>query len=59
MEANSLKPSWMSKDRWMYDVMKDIQAVKIVKRKRCAQDRDKWKSIVDQAKTRIELQRLV
>jgi hypothetical protein len=43
------------KIRWMDNVMKDIQAVKIVNWKRCAQDRNRWKSIVGQAKTRIEL----
>jgi hypothetical protein len=35
--------------------MKDIQAVKIIIWERCAQDRSKWKSIVEQAKTHIEL----
>jgi hypothetical protein len=39
----------------MDNVMKDIQAMKIVNWKRCAQDRNKWKTIVEQAKTRIEL----
>jgi hypothetical protein len=29
--------------RWMDNVMKDIQAMKIVNWKRCAQDRNKWK----------------
>jgi hypothetical protein len=43
------------KIRWMDNVMKDIQAMKIVNWKRCAQDRNKWKAIVEQAKTRTEL----
>jgi hypothetical protein len=30
--------------RWMDNVMKDIQAMKIVYWKRCAQDGKKWKS---------------
>jgi hypothetical protein len=34
------------KIRWMDNVMKDIKAMKIVNWKRCAQDRNKWKSIV-------------
>jgi hypothetical protein len=34
--------------------MKDIEAMKIVKRKRCAQDRNRWKSTVEQDKARIE-----
>jgi hypothetical protein len=40
--------------RWMDNVMKDIQAVKIVNWKRCAQDRNRWKSIVEYAKTHIQ-----
>jgi hypothetical protein len=34
---------------------KDIQGMKIVNWKMCAQDRDKWKAIVEQAKTHTEL----
>jgi hypothetical protein len=44
---------------WMDNVMKDFQTMKIVNWKRCAQGRNKWKSIVEQVKIRIELQRLV
>jgi hypothetical protein len=44
---------------WMDNVMKDIQAMKIVNWKRCAQDGNKWKSIVEQINNHIELQRLV
>jgi hypothetical protein len=32
-------------------IMKGFQTIKIVNRKRCAQDKNKWKSIVGQAKT--------
>jgi hypothetical protein len=39
----------------MDNVMKDIQAMKIVNWKRWAQDRNKWKPIVEQSKTHIEL----
>jgi hypothetical protein len=39
----------------MDNVMKDIQAVKIFNWKRCAQDRNEWKSTVEQAKTHTEL----
>jgi hypothetical protein len=39
----------------MDNVMKDIQAMKIVNWKRCAQDRNKWKAVVVQAKIQIEL----
>jgi hypothetical protein len=40
---------------WMDNVMKDIQAMKIVSWKRCAQNRNRWKSIVEKGKTHIEL----
>jgi hypothetical protein len=40
---------------WICSVMKDIQAIKIVIWKRCAQDRNKWKSIAEQAKTHVAL----
>jgi hypothetical protein len=53
------RPVGRLKIRWMDNVMKDIQAMKIVNWERCAQDRSKWKSIAEQAKTRVELQRLV
>jgi hypothetical protein len=45
------RPVGLPKIRWMDNVMKDIQAMKIVKWKMCAQDRNKWKSVVEQAKT--------
>jgi hypothetical protein len=41
--------------RWMDNVMIDIQAVKIGNRERFVQNRNRWKSIVEEAKTRIEL----
>jgi hypothetical protein len=41
--------------RRMDTVMKGIQAMKIVKWKRCARDRNRWKSIVQQVRTHIEL----
>jgi hypothetical protein len=53
-ELIASRPVGRPKIRWMDNVMKDIQAVKIVKWKRCAQDRNKWKSIVEQAQTRTE-----
>jgi hypothetical protein len=39
------------KIRWLDNVMKSIQAMKIVNWKRCARDRNKWKAIDEQAKT--------
>jgi hypothetical protein len=53
------RPVGRPKIRWIDNVMQDFQAMKIVNWKRCAQDRNKWKPIVEQAKTHIELQRLV
>jgi hypothetical protein len=47
------RPIGHPKIRWVDNVMKDIQAMKIVNWKRCAHDRNKWKSIFEQAKTRI------
>jgi hypothetical protein len=41
--------------RWMDNVMEEIQGMNIVKWKRCAQDRNRWKSIVEHTKTHIEL----
>jgi hypothetical protein len=38
---------------WIMD--NDIQATKTVNWKRCTQDRYRWKSTVEQAKTHIEL----
>jgi hypothetical protein len=39
----------------MDNVMNGIQAVKIVNWKKCEKDRNEWKSIVEVAKTRMEL----
>jgi hypothetical protein len=48
------RPVGCPKIRRMHNLMKDIQAMKIVTWKRCVQDRNKWKSIVEQAKSHIE-----
>jgi hypothetical protein len=45
------RPIGRPKIRWMHNVMKDVQAVKIVNWKMCAQDRSKWKSILEQSRT--------
>jgi hypothetical protein len=49
------RPVGRPKIMWMDNVMKDIQAMNIFNWKRCTQDRNRWNSIVEQAKTRIEL----
>jgi hypothetical protein len=48
------RPVRRPKIRWMNNVMKSIQAMKIDNWKRCAQDRNKWNSLVEQAKTHID-----
>jgi hypothetical protein len=45
------RPVGCAKSGWTDNVMKDIQAMKIVNWRRCAQVINKWKSIVEQAKT--------
>jgi hypothetical protein len=47
------RPAGRPKSRCMDNVMKDIQTVKTGNWKRCAQDRSKWKSTVEQAKTHV------
>jgi hypothetical protein len=37
--------------RWVDTVIKGIQMMETVNWKRCAQDRNRWKSIVEQANT--------
>jgi hypothetical protein len=43
----------------MDNVMKDIQTMKIVNWKTCAQDRNKWKSTVEQAKAHINSRHII
>jgi hypothetical protein len=49
------RPVGCPKIRWVDNIMKDIQAMKIVNCKRCAQDKNKWKSIAEQARIYVEL----
>jgi hypothetical protein len=53
------RPVGCPKSKWMDNVMKDIQAKKIANWESHAQGRNKLKSIVKDAETHIELQRLV
>ena len=39
------------KTRWKNDVRKDIQKIKVPKRKTLAQDRRRWKELVEKVKT--------
>jgi hypothetical protein len=47
------RPVGPLKIRSMDNVLEDIQAMKTVNWKWCAQDRNKWKTIVERVKTHI------
>jgi hypothetical protein len=49
------RPVGHPKIRWKDNVMKEIQTMKIINWEKCTRDRNKWKSIVEQAETHIEL----
>jgi hypothetical protein len=51
----ALRPVGRPEIRLMDTVMKGIQGMKIVKWKRCALDRNRWKSIVQQVRNHMEL----
>jgi hypothetical protein len=41
--------------RWEEDVRNDLKAMKVQNWKKLSQDRNKWKGIIEQAKTHVEL----
>ena len=47
----SRRPTGRPKTRWEDDVRKDIQKIKVPNWKTLAQDRRKWKELVEKAKT--------
>jgi hypothetical protein len=47
----SRRPIGRPKTRWVDDVRKDIQKLKVPNWKILAQDRRKWKELVERAKT--------
>ena len=47
----SRRPTGRSKTRWGDDVRKDIQKIKVTNWKTLAQDRRRWKELVEKAKT--------
>jgi hypothetical protein len=47
----SRRPIGRPKTRWVDDVRKDIQKLKVPNRKTLAQDRRRWKELVEKAKT--------
>jgi hypothetical protein len=47
----SKRPIGRPKTRWEDDVMEDIKSVKVGNWKKVAQNRDRWKKVVEQART--------
>ena len=47
----SRRPIGRPKTRWGYDVRKDIQKIKVPNCKTLAQDRRRWKELVEKVKT--------
>ena len=47
----SRRPTGRPKTRWGHDVRKDIQKIKVPNWKTLAQDRRRWKELVEKAKT--------
>jgi hypothetical protein len=47
----SRRPIGRPKTRWMDDVRKDIQKLKVPNKKTLAQDRRRWKELVGKTKT--------
>ena len=47
----SRRPTGRPKTRWRDDVRKDIQKIKVTNWKTLAQDRRRWKELVEKAKT--------
>jgi hypothetical protein len=41
--------------RWEEDVRNDLKAIEVQNWKKLVQDRNKWKGIIEQAKTHMEL----
>jgi hypothetical protein len=49
------RPIGRPKNRWDDNVRNDIKIMKVNNWKQCAKDRNKWKSVVERAKTLTEL----
>jgi hypothetical protein len=47
----SKRPIGRSKTRWEDDVLEDIKSMKVRNWKKVAQNRDRWKKVVEQART--------
>jgi hypothetical protein len=51
----ALRPIGRTKNRWDDDVRKDQKIMRVCNWKDCVKDRNKWKSVVEQVKTLMEL----
>ena len=55
----SKRPIGRSKIRWEDDVLEDIKSMNVGNGKNVAQNRDRWKKVVEQARTLNRLQRFI
>jgi hypothetical protein len=55
----SKRPNGRPKIRWEDDVLEDIKSIKVCDWKNIAQNRDRWKKVVEQARTMYTLKRFV
>ena len=47
----SKRPIVRLKTRWEYDILEDIKSMNVSNWKNVAQNRDRWKKVVEQART--------
>jgi hypothetical protein len=50
-KPTSKRPIGRPKLRWKYDVLEDIKSMKVCNWNNVAQDRQRWKKVVEQART--------
>ena len=55
----SKRPIGRPKTRWEDDVLEDIKSINISSWKKVAQNRDRWKKVVEQVRTLYRLQRFI
>jgi len=55
----SKRPIGRPKTQWEDDVLEDIKSINISNWKKVAQNRDRWKKVVEQARTLYRLQRFI
>ena len=54
-EPMSKRPVARAKTRWEDDVLEDIKSINIFNWKKVAQNRDRWKKVVEQVRTLYRL----